>query len=435
MDVIGISFEGPVARIAKLEQRGEKVKITGIKSFIAPFPEDVKQFYNLDSCRFAAGCMNAVLRSLDFPIPSIRKVERGLSFQIESLTSAPPEEIVYASALTRFKKKVQALIFFCRKDALQSTLAQWEQLSLQPDFIGPSAAALVSFAHFRCPELLDAILVHLGSTEWSCVWMQQGKIKKSFTILEGAKQTHLRDVLSSFQETGGRKPILFTGHADSFASLLEGLPAVVLHEPEIPFTPEERLCALSIGAALQCREKKRLQFLAGAFTPRRAFRDAGKKTVAFLLGSLFLSLFIAYFSQLELDGHRQALESQALHETFSVIEKYSAENPYLLQVPTVTEVLSWLSGHPLAHLEDPIQWIDVRYQLNEYPQIGSMKTPYAASVEIEFQVKNPMNARKFHDALLQDNLFVDSTKEVSWESLTDGYRASFQLKNRTPHGF
>jgi hypothetical protein len=268
--------------------------------------------------------------------------------------------------------------------------------------------------------------------------MQQGKLKKSFTILEGvdlsAKQAQLKEVICSFQETESPKAILFTGHTDSLAPILEGLPSIHLYEPEPAFTSEERVCAMAIGAALQCVEKKPLQFLKGSFTPRRIFQKAGKRWVALLLGSLAANLAIACLSKIQLDKHKNAMESYALDQTLSVIERYPTENPYLLQAPNVTEFLSWLSQHPLAHSEDPIRWIDVRYRLNEFPQIDAMKIPYSASVEVEFQVKNSMSARKFHDALLQDKQWIDQTKEISWESFSEGYRTSFHLKNRTPHG-
>jgi hypothetical protein len=43
-----------------------------------------------------------------------------------------------------------------------------------------------------------------------------------------------------------------------------------------------------------------------------------------------------------------------------------------------------------------------------------------------------MHARKFHEALLHDDQFVDTKHELTWEMLSDRYKTSFYLKNR-PH--
>ena len=83
--------------------------------------------------------------------------------------------------------------------------------------------------------------------------------------------------------------------------------------------------------------------------------------------------------------------------------------------------------------QDPIEILSLRYQLLKFPKLDASQEPYQAKVEIEFKVKSPLNARKFHEALLKGDERVDPSLEVNWEALNDLYRVSFYLKNRSPH--
>jgi hypothetical protein len=119
------------------------------------------------------------------------------------------------------------------------------------------------------------------------------------------------------------------------------------------------------------------------------------------------------------------------------ISSHSKEYPYLMQAPTVSETLSWLSHHPLLSAmkkeNDPLEILSLRYRLLQFPKIDASSEPYQAKVEIEFKAKNPTNARKFHEALLRGDERVDPSQEVSWEALSHSYRVSFYLKNRSPN--
>ena len=126
-----------------------------------------------------------------------------------------------------------------------------------------------------------------------------------------------------------------------------------------------------------------------------------------------------------------------LYDWVDAVDLYSKEYPYISKAPKVSEVLSWISSHPLLQKlkqeKTAIVIRDLRYQLVQYPHIGSMENPYRSKVEIEFETTSPMNARKFHQALLKGDDWIDTKQEIGWEALQNGYRASFYLKNRNPH--
>jgi hypothetical protein len=59
-----------------------------------------------------------------------------------------------------------------------------------------------------------------------------------------------------------------------------------------------------------------------------------------------------------------------------------------------------------------------------------MKDPYQAKIDLEFSVKSPMSARKFHEALLADEAWVNAQEDFFWDSSGDTYRTSFFLKKK-----
>lgn len=79
---------------------------------------------------------------------------------------------------------------------------------------------------------------------------------------------------------------------------------------------------------------------------------------------------------------------------------------------------------------DPIEILRFRYRLDSFPKVDSPKTHFKTKIEMEFRFKNPMNARKFHEAVLMEDRLVDTDTEINWEALRDSYRASFYLKRQ-----
>jgi len=373
MDIIGFFFDGSELRAVRV--RGHEV-----------VDRNVKQLY-IPGTRLA-GAVPTVVRSLELPVSSTRKALQGLPFQIESLSHVPLAELVYATELSRVSKHTAAHIFFTRKNTLQTVL------SLNPDFLFPASAALVSFARHRWPDIQEAILV----TQNSCTWMENGKVKKTFATENNAP---LDPVIETFQATGGKKTVI---HLD-----------------------DEEPLALAIGAALHSLEPKPLQLLTGALTPKKQLSSTGKTIAATFAAALCAAAVLLVWGGAQHEERRRFLESQALEKTSSLPKKL----PYLLEVPTVTETLSWLSHHPLSNT---FHLLDIRYRLTSLPTLDTPSTPQEAIVDLTLQIHNPTLARQFHDALLQDPL-IDHTHEITWSASDDHYRTSFHLKHRSPHVF
>jgi hypothetical protein len=506
MEILGVHFDRPYVRCAALEIRGNKRAIQCLKSLT---PDNVKQLYIADWKGPITTGLSTLVRHLDFKITSLKQIEQGLPFQIETLSHLGVEELVYATQTRLYEAGAESTVFLTSKESLKELLQKWTDLFVEPDIVTASPEALVRFSQFKYPELLSAFLVDLGSQEWTCVWMEQGRVKKSFTIQNGieallsalcedrkkslfpkevqgvAKQidllqlknsklserliearNKLSSVLFSFQQAGGIKPVLFTGRTDAFGNLspylLETNPDLSPFEPPLPLPLEEASCAMAIGFALagSAKETRKVQFLKGEFTPKKTWRKAGYWGIGLTFLSLFMSAALVYGGNRHFRGIRQEMADSlkktieradptlgaslfaggiegGISRAFQTIQKYDIESPYLLSAPTVSEVIAWISSHPLLEAlgagEDPLEVVHLNYQLTSFPRIESLRDPYTAKVELEFRVKSPMSARKFHEALLQGDALVDPNQEISWESLSNSYRTSFYLKNRQPY--
>jgi hypothetical protein len=121
-----------------------------------------------------------------------------------------------------------------------------------------------------------------------------------------------------------------------------------------------------------------------------------------------------------------------LYRWNTAVNLYLKDCPYTLNTPKISEILSWLYGHPtlteLRFCEDPIEIQNINYNLLSYPHIGFAKEPYVAKMNLEFTTKSALNARKFHDLILQAEGPIDETQDIEWEALDQVYRISFFLK-------
>jgi len=264
----------------------------------------------------------------------------------------------------------------------------------------------------------------------------------------------LAKIIFSFSRAGSVKPIVFTGHIDAFLHLKEflliSLKESISEEFSPPWSQEEQKYAIPIGLAIEQTEKP-LQLLQKEFFPKKHWRKAGSYALLLFLLSIFSSACFTSSTVYELKNREQQILEKlepslkrwgikshdnphdASLKWQKVVSESRKEFPYILQAPRVSEVLSWLSHHPLVGAfkkeDDSLEVSEMRYQLLESPKIDALNTRYLAKVDLRFIVKSPMNARKFHEALLKGDEIVDANQEITWETLSDGYRVSFFLKN------
>lgn len=498
MLILGVHLDPPYIRAALIHKGRKGIEIRALKTSFLSEPGNVKQLYIADfKGRLISGlsAKDFLIRPMELKIANRKHIEEAIAFQSEATSHFDLKEVLTVPQLKKKDKETfEALLFTVPRAALRDHLAELEDLEIDPDAVSTVPTALCHFVRWKFPKLLDALIIDLGSSEWTCAWMEKGELKKTHAIsggieallaalledrkrillkkeIEGAakqidllllkpglnpnltaKLNELRQELAkvqySFQRGGEKRPIIFTGRTDAFIHLSEFL--IDASENRLPLTLEEQRFAPSLGLALTQMNSQPLQFLHEEFFPRKNWRKMGLYAVSLLAAALLLSGALLYTSFRSIQARKmQMLHSLHLSEEgdaeekidrwISAIEKNNKEYPYILQAPKVTEVLSWLSAHPLLEElkreGDPIDVREIKYQLVKFPQIGATKDPYLAKVELEFRFKSAMNARKFHEALREGDPLVDSKLEIGWDALHEGYRTSFFLKNRRPHVF
>lgn len=114
--------------------------------------------------------------------------------------------------------------------------------------------------------------------------------------------------------------------------------------------------------------------------------------------------------------------------------------PLFPNTPTVSDVLAWLSSHPMishknkdGSIESRLQLENFSYSMLKRPAHGKKQEKYQVKVELEFSSPAPKWAREFHDALITSNDYVDPKGEVKWSSNRGRYRTSFYLKDKTSY--
>ncbi len=507
MNILGIHLDFPYIRTCKIRKTRRKLEfetletISLIEGVSGESKPDVKPLY-IQSFRgkIATGLSASkfFIRPFEIKIAGKRHFEEAIAFQAEALSHLRPEDAMTVPLIeTRDNQNVGGLLFTVAKEGLKEHLLQFEQLQIDPDAVSTVPSALCCYIKWKFPNLLQAVIIDLGSSETTCVLMEKGKLKKSHTISQGIEHllsalhqdrkknllkkeaaevaqqidllllkpaltpslskelTHLRQELAKMYRSFCRDsqlPVIFTGRSNAFIHLSEFL--IDAEKGEWSLSIKEQKFAISMGLALEQTHSTPLQLRQQEFFPQKNWRRMGLYAIVLLGCSAFLSSALLVFGLNSISSCKQEildslqarspdhlLAKGGAEETIDLwieeIEKNKKDYPYLLQAPKVAEVLSWISSHPLfiefKNEGDSVDLREMKYQLTSFPSIHSATEPFLAKVELELHFKNAMNARKFLSALREGDDWVNPDLPISWEALSDSYRASFFLKNRSPY--
>ena len=346
MQSLGIQIDKPFVRVALLQKGRSGIKLCALKSALISDPENVKQLYiptfkgRLAS---ALSSQDLLIRSIELKITGSRYLNEALAFQSESATHLNPTDILTVSHGVKKKKgTVEAYLCTASREALRTHLQELQHLGLEPDCVSSTCLGLVRYIRWKAPSISNAFIVDLGSSEWTCIWMENGELKKSHSLAGGieallsalwddrkkillpkevegvAKQIdllqlkpnfnpHLSEKLNelrqelaktiyAFHRISNQRPIIFTGLVDAFGRLSEFLSGAFKEaiSSESVFPPgelEHRKFAIPIGLALEQMDRP-LQLLQQEFFPRKNWRRAGLYALILIFSSILLSLGI-----------------------------------------------------------------------------------------------------------------------------------------------
>lgn len=497
--ILGLHLDFPYLRISHMRKTGRTIELIGNKSLCLLSEEaNVKPLYMKErhshfrgSIVSGLGSKDFLMRALEMKIASSKHAEEAVAFQSEALGYFKPGEALTVPVFDKQKKgAVVGFVLTVPRERLQAHLTQLQDLGIDPDVVSIVPSALCHFIRWKFPDLTDAILIDVGSHAVTCAVLEKGMLKKAHTIqmgveelfsalyedrkrillkkeIEGAAKqidlllfksqlnphlskalNHLRQELAKIYFAFTRdavKPVLFTGKVDAFTHLREFL--IEFAEGTHPLSTEEQTFAVSMGLCLEQFSKSPLQLRKEEFFPKRNWIRMGRIALALLVASCTLSCASLGFGLHAIHRNKlsmlpnPSLSEGSLDEQIDTwigaIEENNKEYPYLMQSPKVSDILAWLSSHPLLQTlkeeGDPIEIKELRTQLVSFPSLQSKNDPYLVKVELEFQFKNMTNARKFHDALREGDQLVNPYQEITWEPLNDSCRACFYLKNRGPY--
>ncbi len=494
MFILGLQIDPPHLRGALVLKTRKGIEVKALRFGPLANPEHVKQLYMHDFRGKIVSGLSAkdfFIRHIQMKMANHKHVREALAFQTEATSHFNPQDILTVPFLVRKDKEtIDATLTHAPRHLIRAHLEECAKIGADPDLIHTTSSALCLFAIWKFPAVTDALIVDLGSNEWTCVLMENSKLKKSHSIpggnesllsallkdrkkvllpkeVEGAAKlldllllkapltpnlTHQLQALKqelyktqkSFQKEGPPIPLIVTGETDAFIHLNEFLFESLPHS-KVLFAEEQKY-ATAIGLALAQTRSDSIQLRQDEFFPQKNWRKLGLFATTLFAIALFFSGVLLFSGIQSIHSKKQALLTSILpslqrgglkgsiDQWIATIEANNKEYPYIPQAPTVTEVLTWLSSHPLlqqvAQEGDPIDILDIHYQMVKCPKVERTKEPYLAKVAIEFRFKNAMNARKLHETIREGDPKIDTKSEITWDVLHDSYRISFFLNNR-----
>ena len=325
MQILGIHWDQPYFRVACLRLSKQNVEILGLDS-------GVKLLYKADfRGKIVTGlsAKDLLIRSYTLHVQKQKHLEKAIQFQSETTSHLPQEE---GSVTTIFypnkqSKTTEITSITALRQVIGSHLQFYSSWEIAPHRVSAVPQALLRYARWKYPMLQKAMLIDLGSSEWTCIEMSEGKLKQTVSFMGGIEELlealckdrrknllqkeveaaarqidllqlkpqlnpHLQETLLTkkqeiakaiyaFSRESVDYPVLFSGRTDAFVHireyLLEGLPGIKAANGELLPPIEEHKYAVSIGLGLEetAPHREGVQFLQEEFFPRKNWKRAG----------------------------------------------------------------------------------------------------------------------------------------------------------------
>ncbi len=429
---LAIHIDSSHLRIAHLH----KGKIVSLRSLAMSEVAEVEAFVLSRSCRVASAlsAADSIVRIVELPASAHRHQKQVIDFQTKSATHIPESDLHYASLWQRAKDGIQLSLFLTRRDLLDGMLDRFRIWGLALDQMTALPRALWRYAQWKEPSFQDGWLIDARPQEWTCVQIVRGQIAQARALTTSDRDADFERLILQPGE------LFCTGDPREIGRVMGLLQGSNAQDCAKSLSKEEKLFALAIGIAME-DQPDGLQFLHGAWTPTRYLRRLGQRTLwiagllllangaALLIGEQILQMQ----EQTQLEIVEQFLEAAPplLTEAIEPFEegwerRWAAalderrDAPvYFPSIPSVENVLRWVTEHPLWTLEPALSLLSFHYSLLETPDPYTKTVPLR--IELEFQTNHAQRARQFHDALTD-------YEELHWDALPDRYRVSFVMR-------
>lgn len=383
-------------------------------------------------------------------------------------------------------RKIDPEVISCAPFAL----AQFSKLfcsTVEPHFLVHIGQTQTTCILVKQGKLLAAQVSYTGTQnlqEQDAEAIEQWRLDTIRILYALAKQRKEQDV-AGVLITGEGASKIYLGTSIEHSLNKPLIPIVENSQFPLP-TEELQRYAIPIGAALSGLDgHEQINFRQQEFAYSRPWNRLKKPLFIYYLLSLGLAIALYLFGESYLGYEEDKLKEEyvellaSMNKTYSSFEKdylkkYPSQDnfegiqpidavtqagiahrleylqsemkdnpnlfPLLPNTPKVSDVLAWLSNHPIVvgkphdkseGSETSLQVDNFSYTMVKRPDLKKTQEKYQVKVELEFSTSTPKLAREFHDALIAPNEIVDPKGEVKWSSNRGKYRTSFFLKDKT----
>lgn len=409
MRSLGLFIEGKSVKIAIVSKVKNQWTLEKIEEF-DQLPTELLQEKNL---HFVTGLAteDVIRREVALKLTSPSAVRKALPFQLESLLPFSLEETVVHPFFYPQSDKTDVVSFATTRLALKKHLNFFQEKQIDPDQVSCVPIALARFARFLFSE--------------PCLsWVY----KNTALAMENEKI-----VFSQCLEDQNRLEAFLKNKFGHYFHI----------PPELPnlqnYSSDQLLAfAIPIGLALDGLSSNPCQFRQNDFTSSKKKKQLRQLKWGAGAACLCLTLAVGSIGEWILHSKEQKLKERiAAHfSTSGTLEDQCAawqkkisldgqDFPLLPDVPSVSDVLSWLGT-----LQEPIEVVDFHYGLVQYPRVGVQEKaqPYQVKIDLEFTASSPAIAQRFHEALEKAPTLVDKKQKVAWTAQKESYKLSFVLR-------
>ncbi|MCB1082154.1 MAG: hypothetical protein KDK63_03300 [Chlamydiia bacterium] len=470
MEFIGIQKEDRFFRLAYLSFAQGEIIIQCLEKEDAP-PERQKNVLMVTGVEG----QDLLIRHLLSPLKKKSALNKTLPFQLEPLIPYAIEEVVIKPTYYVGSEGTDAQFFCVPKKGLEKHIAMFQELGVDPDWISAVPVALYRFASFVAPMETSLVVFHVGIAKIQLVSVRDNKLHSHVTLHIGAKDLREGDsakvveklkkevdralcFMAQKEEVSGVRSVLFCGEkAKEVETLLkqeEGLIAPIEIDGHRGFSGESVLpYAIPIGLALDAlkNDKITVQFRQDAYLSKRAYKTIKKGLIRGGVLGCVLLIFSLIFHTTVIHKKEKALVERvknlmAAYETSLPALKGGPKGGNIEEIllninsrlkgpkkgeslyetpPLVADLLAFISSHPC------LEGIDVKrldFTLSSYPTLKRPSALYRPKVHLVFSTPEANKARAFHDAIVENEEYIDKEEQVEWKRQGDTYEIFFFLR-------
>lgn len=463
MEIVGIQKEGQFVKAACLKRVGREIVIQSLETDYSPGKGGVS----------VTGIQgpDLLIRRLSTPLKTQKSLLKTLPFQLEPLIPYSLEEVVIKPIFEKKEGETEILCLTVSKKALQSHLADMQEIGIDPDWVSAHSVALWRFARFTCPSIPSLLVFHVGRKGMELVSVKEGQIQSHVPLHIGIDDFEDSQVAARFQKEVDRalcflshkedqvseREVLFCGEKiPNLTALLKGCKDCRVTPIKVDghrgFNGESILpFAIPIGLSLDVLEHdgSSIQLRQEEFVNPKAIRQVKRKIgVGALLSVCFLSLGFL-FSQLYfkkvMDGLSEQLDQIVRSEKGMLVLDIKNEGDFDRKVKKINEALSrqkrsgriWESPPKASDLllflsnNTTLGEMDIKqviYELKESPSLQNVNGVYKPWARVVFGVAEAKKAREFHDFIVDNEAFIDQSEPIEWNRNNDEYEISFYFR-------